>query len=328
MISAIFDRKLPPLPVLFVLLATLWGGSFVAIEIGLQTVPPLLFAALRYDIAAVVILAYALGFLDRLLPRRPQDFLAIGIGGVLLVAIHQALLYLGQGYVPGAVASTVISMTPILTVLVAAVTVSSQRLTALQYLGVLFGFVGVVTVIAPDRGDLLGASAIGVGLIVLSATVFAVGSVAFGTVKTDLPLASLLGWIMLLGAVLLHLGSLAVGEPTTIAWSPQLLGSLAYLSLGSSVVAYVLYFHLLGQVGPVELNLVNYAVPEAATVVGWALLGSVVRSETLLGLTIIFVGFGLLKREQLVRSMGTVRVTTSQIEGRQRDALRAVSKWF
>ncbi|MFC6726044.1 EamA family transporter, partial [Halobium palmae] len=66
-------RNLSRTPVLFALLALFWGTSFVAIEVGLEFFPPVLFAALRYGGAGVVVLAYALATTDRPLPRTRRD---------------------------------------------------------------------------------------------------------------------------------------------------------------------------------------------------------------------------------------------------------------
>ncbi|MEA5388271.1 EamA family transporter [Haloarculaceae archaeon H-GB11] len=300
-------RRLPVIPVSFVLLSTLWGSSFVAIEVGLEHIPPLLFAAIRYDVAGVVLLAYAMATTDAWIPRERDDVFAIVVGGALLIGLHHALLYLGQQYVPGAVAAVVISLVPVLTVVFAASVLPDGRLTMVQYAGVGLGFVGVAAVAAPDPNSVASASFVGIGLLFLSAVVMAVGSVALRPLSMDLPTRSMQAWVMLLGAGLLHVGSALRGEPTTLTWTPALLASLAYLAIGSSVVAYLLYFDLLERIGPSELNLVTYVQPVTATAVSWALLGSLVELTTIGGLLTIFGGFALVKRTELRRIASSVR---------------------
>ena len=84
---------------LFFLLAGLWGGSFVAIEVGLAYYPPVLYAAYRFDIAALVLVTYVLLTESAPLPRTHGDAAAIGLSGGLNVAINNSLLFAGQQYI-------------------------------------------------------------------------------------------------------------------------------------------------------------------------------------------------------------------------------------
>lgn len=296
-----YRSNIPLSALLFVLLATIWGGSFVAIDVGLDVVPPLLFAALRYDVASVVVLAYAVASTDRWLPQSRDDWLGVGTGATLLIAIHHALAYTGQQYVPGAVASVVVSLVPVLTAVFAALTLPGERLEPLQYGGVALGFVGVIAVAAPDAGNADGASILGVGLVFFAAAAFAAGTVTLRKLTPRLSSQALQGWMMALGALLLHGGSLLRGESLAIEWTLPALGALAYLSLVAGAVAYLLYFRLLAWTGPSEATLVNYAQPIAATAVSWLLLGSLVSESTLGGLLTIFGGLALFKRRTLLR---------------------------
>jgi drug/metabolite transporter (DMT)-like permease len=300
-------RKIPIIPVSFVLLATLWGSSFVAIEVGLEYIPPMLFAAIRYDLAGIVLLTYAVITADAWVPRERDDVVAVLVGGALLIGLHHALLYLGQQYVPGAVAAVVVSLVPVLTVVFAASVLPDGRLSLVQYAGIALGFVGVATVAAPDPNAVASTPLVGVGLLFLAAVTMAAASVAMRPLSTTLPTQSMQAWMMLLGAGLLHAVSALRGEPTAITWTPTLLASLVYLVVGSSVVAYLLYFDLLERIGPSELNLVTYVQPVTATAVSWALLGSLVELTTVGGLVTIFGGFALVKRAQLRRLASSIR---------------------
>jgi drug/metabolite transporter (DMT)-like permease len=286
--------------VLFVLLATVWGGSFVAIEVGLAHVPPLLFAAFRYDVAGIVVLGYAVLTRDRWLPCERSEWLAIGAGGLLLIAAFHALLYLGQGYVSGAIAAIVVSLIPLLTVVFDHAIVGETRLDRVGGAGLAFGFVGVGVVANPSPGALDPTMLVGVGLVFLAAVCFALGGVLTSPLPRTLPMVSRQAWMMLVGGLALHVGSVARGEPLAPSvWTPSVVGAFAYLVLASSVVGYLLYFELLDRVGPAELNLVNYLSPVVAALVSWALLGRLLGPTAVTGFAVVFVGFALLKRDTL-----------------------------
>ena len=113
--------------VLFSLLALSWGGSFVAIEIGLEHVPPLLFAGLRYALAGVIVLGYAAVVTDRLRPVGRAEWLAVIVAGVFVIALYHGLLYIGEQYVSGAIAAVVISLSPVLTAVFASLLLDDGR---------------------------------------------------------------------------------------------------------------------------------------------------------------------------------------------------------
>nr|WP_243700395.1 EamA family transporter [Halorussus pelagicus] len=281
---------------MFVLLATFWGGSFVAIEIGLHYFPPLTFAGLRYAVAGVVILGYAVVATDRWRPRDREEYLAVAVVGAFVIAGYHGLLYLGEMRVSGAVASVVVSLSPVLTAGFAAVLLD-ERLTVLKGVGFALGITGVAIVAGLNPASALSASVVGVGLVVVGIACFALGGVLTRPLRTDLPIATLEGWAMLSGSSLLFVIGAARGESLgAIRPTPTALASFAYLTLLSGVVAYMVYFYLLDEVGPTQLNLVGYLEPVVATLASWALLGELVGPSTLVGFAAIFAGFAVLNR--------------------------------
>ncbi|MFB6155356.1 MAG: DMT family transporter [Haloferacaceae archaeon] len=301
MIPARNYRNLPLVPVLFVLLGAMWGTSFVAIELGLSYFPPVLFATIRYYLAGLVILGYAALTVERWYPRTRTDVAATVLTGLFLIAGHHAFLYVGQQYVSGAIASVVISLSPVLTAVFASALFAEERLTALRGLGLLFGILGVAAVANPSASAVASTNPLGLVLVFLAAASFALGSVLTQPFRTGLPARSLQGWAMLVGAVALHGVSLARHESlAAVNWTPAALTALGYLTLVSGVLAFTLYFELLDRVGPAELNLVGYLEPVVATVVSWLLLGRLVDPSTAVGFAAIFTGFALVKRRALL----------------------------
>jgi drug/metabolite transporter (DMT)-like permease len=285
---------------LFFTLATLWGGSFVAIEVGLNYYPPILYAAFRFDVAALVLVSYVLLTESSPLPRTRGDLAAIGFSGGLSVAANNSLLFVGQQYTTSGIASITYSLVPIATATVAAAWIGGSDLDARGALGVVLAFVGVGLVAQPDPANLAGGVTIGVGLISVGVLAVAVGSVGLRTVETSFSSIALTGWAMLFGALLIHGLSVGLGETQQfpVAELPAV-GSLLFLGVLSSAVAYTIYFTLLDRLGPFEINLVSYVVPVVATVAGAVLLAEPVTPLTVAGFLVIVVGFALLKRHAI-----------------------------
>lgn len=295
--------------VLFLLLSVAWGTAFVAIRAGLEYFPPVLFAALRYDIGAVFMLGYAFYATDYPVPRTRGEWGLVVIGGVFLIAAYHALLFIGQQSVTSAMAAVIVSLSPVLTTAFARVWLPSERLAPAGLLGMVLGLVGVVILSRPDPGNVLSADVVASGLILVAAAAFALGSVLLERSDAELPIETMEGWSMALGALLMHALSLAMpGESiAAIEWSAEAMLALAYLGIVSSALGFLLYFELLGTIGPIEINLVSYVVPVVAAVAGWLLLAEAIEPATVVGFAVIFVGFCLIKRRQLAAELPAVR---------------------
>ncbi|MGQ3411027.1 DMT family transporter [Natrinema sp. LN54] len=294
---------------LFLTLATLWGSAFVAISAGLSYIPPVLFAALRYDIAGLLMLGYAVYAVDNWRPRGRLEWTQVAVGATLLIAAYHAFLFVGQVNTTAAAAAILVSLSPVLSSGFARLLVPSDALSSVGIVGVLVGLVGVAVIVRPDPSNLLATDAVAKGLVFCAAAAFALGSVLTRRIDASLPIETMEAWSMLGGALLMHLASLAIGEPVEpAAWTnPEAIGAIAYLSVGASAVGFLIYFDLLERLGAVEINMVSYVAPIVTAIVGWLYLGELVDTATLLGFGLIAVGFVLVKRRAIRQEFGHVR---------------------
>ena len=303
---AIVDSMRYGTAVLFVLLAAVWGFSFVAARAALPYIPPVALAALRFDIVAVVMVTYATRTTDRWYPQTRQEWWSIVVSGALFVAAHHALLFAGQQYVTSAVAGVVVSLDPILAAGLAWLLLADERLDRLGIVGLVCGLLGVAIIANPGVESVDATTMLGVGLVFLSAAAFALGAVLTRRFRTDLPVQTMQAWMMVVGAPLLHLVAVVLPTPgfEAIEWTTPALLGLAYLALIAGAGGYLLYFVLLDRIGPVEVNLISYAAPVFAAIGGWVVLGETIALRTVLGFVVITAGFGLVKHEALAAELG------------------------
>lgn len=283
----------------FLALGAIWGSAFVAIKAGLASIPPVLFAALRYDVAGVIVLGYAAVVTDPL-PESRRDLAAIAVGATLLIAGYHALLFVGELETTSATAAVIVSLSPVLTAGFARIALPEERLSTLGVLGLGLGFAGVVVIARPEPGRLLSSDVLGPLLVFGAALSFALGSVLTRWLDADLSIEAMEGWSMVGGAVLMHILSLGLGEsPATIEWTSSAVLALGYLSLVASALGFLVYFDLLDRLGPVEINLVSYVAPVFAALTGFLFLGEVIDSATAGGFFVILFGFVLIKRDAI-----------------------------
>ncbi|MFC7211430.1 DMT family transporter [Natronoarchaeum sp. GCM10025321] len=280
----------------------LFGGTFVAAKAGLEYFPPLAFVALRFDIAAVVLLGYVAVTRSRgeLVPRTRGDVAGILATGVLAIGLTNALLFVGQQYATSAVAAIVFSLNPILTPVFAAVLLSDERLSARGVVGMLLGLGGVILVVGPSPALLLGGDAFGKAILLAAAVSGALGAVSIRRANSSISSTVRTAWGLPFAALLTHSLSTASGESlSAIVWTPEAVLALGYVALFAGVLAYVAYFGLIDSAGAIHANLVFYVVPVVSTIGGWALLGETISTLAIVGFLTIFAGFAVLGSESI-----------------------------
>jgi len=290
---------------LFCALAAAWGSAFMAIKAGLGEPgspayffdAPVLFAAVRYDIAGILMLGYAAWAVDRWRPRGRSEWLLVAVGAVFLIAGYHALLFIGERGTTSAAAAVIVSLSPVLTTAFARALLPQERLTVVGLVGMVLGLVGVAILARPDPANLVGSR---FEALVFGATLcFALGSVLTRRLDTDLPIETMEAWSMVGGAALMHALSVGLGE--SVSGLPPLRATVAlvYLAVVASAAGFLIYFDLLERLGPIEINLVSYVAPVFAAIAGFLFLQEVIDGPTVLGFLVILVGFLLIKRREI-----------------------------
>ncbi|WP_435361722.1 DMT family transporter [Haloarchaeobius sp. DFWS5] len=285
----------------FLAVAVLFGGTFVAAKLGLSYFPPLLFVAIRFDIAAVLLVGYVVATRRRnqLIPRTTGDLVGILATGVFAIGGANALLFVGQQYTSSAVGAIIASLNPILTPVFAAFLLSDERVSPRLVSGLLLGLVGVALVVGFDPASV---TSIGFGKTVMfvGAAIGALGSVLIRWGDGSLTSTVRTAWGLPFAAALSHGLSVAAGEQVSaVTLAPEGLLALVYLGVFAGALGYIAYFGLIDDVGAVRANLVFYATPIVATLGGWALLSESITANTVFGFVVIFAGFVVLGSESV-----------------------------
>lgn len=291
----------------FLLVTLLFGTAFPAITVGLSVLPPLLFAAARYAVSAVILLSYAVVTTDYWRPRSRRDWQAVAAGGALFIG-GTGFTFYGQQFTTSGVAAIIVSLVPVLTVLVGWALLPAERPSRRGALGVVVGLVGVALVVRPAPASLLDPAVLGKLSILLAAVLITLGTVLVRRVHAPMPVPALTGWSMVVGATLQLAASAATGEPiASVTVTTTALLTVVYLGAVAGAFAFALYFALIGRVGALRASLVTYLNPVVALLTGWVFLGERVQPVTLLGFGVIAVGFALLAERELATGLARYR---------------------
>lgn len=289
---------------LLLALGAVWGTAFMFISLGLPRFSPVLFAALRFDIAGGALLLVALARGARLMPRGRAQWTAIGIAAALNVGAYHALLFWGQRFTTPAVAAVIIGLNPVITTVLSTWLLSDERVGRSGALGLALGLGGIVVLATLKEGSFLDARGIGELAAVGAVLAWAIGSILVRRTKHGMDVFAFTTWQMLVGALLLHVVAPFADRPYFVIWDTAGIVSLLYLALASSSLGFVVYFTLLERVGPIRSNLVSHVAPIFAAIAGWVVLGSPFEWRAILAFLLIASGFMLVARPAAARSGG------------------------
>ena len=275
---------------LYGLLVLIWSSTWVAIKIGLEDCPPLLGAGVRFTLAGLALLTVAA------IQRRPlrTDRALAAVLALAPFAFAYGLVYWGEQYVPSGLAAVLFGILPLYTALLGSVLLRDEPLRAALLVGVLIGIAGLslaflesVELGSADRAA-LGATAL--ALAPLGA---AIGGIAQKRRAGSLDAVVLNGWAMLVGGLLLLPLSMLAEDWGDFAWSAESVGSIAYLALFGSAIAFVTLTVLLRHISAMAVAFLAMLLPFGALGFGALLYDESITPRALGGAVLVAAGLGI-----------------------------------
>jgi len=276
------------LPILasFFALYVIWGSTYFAIRIGVQSWPPLMMAGVRFLLAGALLYAW-LKWRGQANPGW-REVRGAAVLGLLMPAIGNGLVTMAETHVSSGVAALVVATVPLFTTLFACFMGHKTRPVEWVALGLGFGGIAIL-----NMGSNLSASPLGAALLIAACVGWALGS-ALGK-KLPQPKGLMSSAVMMLtGGAELLLGSVLCGEhlsamPTTAGWM-----ALLYLVVFGSIIGYSAYLYLLSHVSPSAATSYAYVNPVIAVLLGMGLLNEHVGVHEWAGMAVIISAVGLL----------------------------------
>ncbi|MFN0115751.1 MAG: DMT family transporter [Paracoccaceae bacterium] len=292
---------------LILLLALIWGGSFLSNRAALAEVGVLTTVAFRVSGASVVLWLYVLvrGLPVPLTRRALAGFAAMGLFNNV---IPFSLIVWGQQHIPSGLASILNASTALFGVILVAAVFPDERLTRAKGLGVALGFAGVA--MSVGAGNLLAFDPGSLGQIAVlgAALAYAVAGVAGRILLSGVrPEVAAAGMLTAATAIVVPLALCLEGVPT-LSYSLTTWAALVYLALLASALAYILYYAILRIAGAGYLSLVTLLIPPVAILLGALVYGEALGPGAYAGFAILAAGLAVLDGRLLaMRHPKTVR---------------------
>ena len=282
----------------FVTVCLIWGTTYLAIRVALETVPVLLVAGLRWMTAGVLLCGILLAMGRRLPPLRMWGPLILL--GVLMNVMGNGFVVFAQQYVASGLTAVMIATTPFWSALLERLLPNGERFSTRALIGLAIGFAGIVILVWPEmsQGGASGRAFVGgVIAIQLACIGWVIGtSYARRHELGNDPFPST-ALQMVFSGVMLLLAATVRGDWAELTLTPRTLAAMAYLSVAGSLVAYSAYIYAIQHLRLSLVSLYAYINPIIAVALGTVLLGEPLSPRILLAALLVLAGTWIVGRK-------------------------------
>ncbi|MBA4407254.1 multidrug DMT transporter permease [bacterium] len=272
-----------------------WGTTYLAIRIGVENLPPVLFTGLRWLAAGPIMLLFLLSKKYKL-PNK-NDILHLGISGLLLLGGGNGLVVFAEQSVPSGLTALLITTVPFWVVGIEAILPLGKRINSTIIAGLILGLVGVSLIFGGDLKSLFDSSHIG-GVIGLMFAVFlwSAGTLYSKYKKVTVqPLMGAATQMIIAGVVITVLG-LILGEGSNFHFTTNGFFAYLYLVIFGSLIGYSSYVYAIAHLPISLVATYAYVNPIIALFLGWLILDEQMSWWIVLAAAIILAGVTLVKK--------------------------------
>lgn len=276
---------------LYAILVIVWSSTWVSIKIGLDDLPPLFGAGIRFVLAGVVLLAGAAAVRRTI---TATDWRLAALLGVLPFAATYGLIYWAEQYVPSGLAAVLFGVLPLYVALLAAALLPQEPLRPRLLAGIGIAIAGLALAFNESldlgHGELAGLAA---GAVLLSPVASAIGNVSIKLRGARTDAVVLNGWAMLLAGVLLLAASAPFEAWGETAWSAKAVGSILYLALAGTAFTFVTLTVLLRELPAVTISFISVLLPFGALAFGALLEDERITPAVVAGAALVAAGIAV-----------------------------------
>ena len=273
----------------------IWGTTYLGIRISLETIPPLLMAAMRW-IAAGGLLIAVLALRGERMPARPE-WPALAMLGILLLGFGNGAVVWAEQTVPSGLTAVLVATAPFWMVGIDALMADGEAITLRRLLGLTVGFAGIVMLVWPEIRFDGGGFLAGVIATQIACVGWALGSSyarrrGRGHASGENVLVTA-AFEMLFGGIALLIVSLALHEPARLTFTPRTASALLYLIFVGAIAGFSAYAYALKHLSVATVSLYAYVNPMIAVVLGTLVLQEPFSVRMLLAALVVLFGSAL-----------------------------------
>jgi len=276
-----------------IMVCIIWGTTYLVILIGVQTVPPFLFSAIRMVLSSMV-LAVLVIFSPSKVHLNARMIWVNAVAGILFFTLGNGMLGLTEKYIPSGLAALIFSLLPIWLVLINTLIFRTESINRLIVAGVVLGFIGVMLVFKEHLAELVDRKYLLAILATIAASLCCVASLLitkYGKPSGNPLMNSAIQ--MFAGGIGLFLLNLLFEQNQPANWTTSSQYALVYLVVFGSVVGYTCFSYALIHLPVTLLSLYTYANVLVAVLLGHFVMREKLNSSIFLAVTITLAGIFL-----------------------------------
>lgn len=275
----------------YILICLIWGSTWFAIRLGLDSLTPLVSAGLRFSVAATVI--YIIMRIRSISIQKDKISMRLYyFMGIFSFILPFGLVYWGEQYIPSGLAAVLFAVYPFFVALFTRIFIPEEKIGMVKIVGMIFGFTGIVVIFSQNLLTIGMNYALGMSAVLLSGLLQSTIAVSIKKYGQHLhPLSMNLIPMAIAGIGMLLLGIL-LEDTTHLKFDVKAVSSVLYLGIIGSVVTFTAYYWLLKKINIILLSLTAFITPIIALLIGWIFLDETLLPNQVYGS--IFVLSGLL----------------------------------
>jgi len=273
----------------------LWGTTYLAIAIALETLPPLFMAGFRYIVAGTLLVA-VLKVRGETMPP-PAAWGRLAVLGILLLGFGNGGLVWAEQTIPSGFAALLVAMTPFWMVGIDSLMPGAEHLTRPRILGLIVGFAGVLMLVWPEiaagggRGFLQGVIAAEIACVG-----WALGSSYARRRKPEENVLVVAGFEMIFGGLFLVAGGALRQEWRTVAFTTRTFAAWLYLIFFGGIAGFSAYAYALKHLPVSTVSLYAYVNPIIAVALGTLVLGEPFSPRIAVAAVVVMIGMWMVRR--------------------------------
>lgn len=280
---------------LLVILAAIFGNSFMLVGIVVDELPSVTVVTLRLVMAALIFLAAMIAMKQRL-PAIGKIWIVITGVAILGNVAPFFLITWGQEKVDAGLAAIFVACMPLMTIVLAHFTTSDEKLTLFKIVGFCFGLLGVVLIIGFDKLGTLGEDTVRQYAVIGAALCYAISAI-ISKALVKLPRLSMMSAIMLVSSLVILPIGLITGETAEVLAgslpSAKVIFSMITLAVVPTVIGTIMIFIIIGRQGASFLSQINFMVPIFGILWSMLFLSEVLPANAIYALALILAGVAI-----------------------------------
>lgn len=273
----------------YILICLIWGSTWFAIRLGLDSLTPLVSAGLRFSVAAIVI--YIIMRIRSISIQKDKISMRLYyFMGIFSFILPFGLVYWGEQYIPSGLAAVLFAVYPFFVALFTRIFIPEEKIGIIRIIGMIIGFSGIIIIFSQNLLTIGMNYILGMTAVLLSGFLQSTIAVSIKKYGQHLHALSMNLIPMAIAGVGMLLMGILLEDTTRLKFDVKAVSSVLYLGIIGSVVTFTAYYWLLKRINIILLSLTAFITPIIALLIGWIFLDETLLPNQVYGSAFVLTG--------------------------------------